>query len=183
VLLIEADLHRPAVGKALGVSADRGVVSVMIGESEIADAAVAVTNYVDNLHVLLADHLLLGVEELFSLPAAERMIEEAKRDFDFVVVDSPPLTEVVDALPLARKVDDVIVVVRLAKTRLGRIKELGELLASNDVRPAGFVVVGTPRQERGEYYYYYGALERVSRQAPREGAVTERLRAARRPQA
>jgi capsular exopolysaccharide synthesis family protein len=179
VLLIEADLHRPSIGKALGVSTDRGVVSVVIGESEIADVAVAVPSYVDNLHLLLAE---LGLEELFSPHAAERLIEEAKREFDFVVIDSPPLTEVVDALPIARKVDEVIAVVRLGKSRLRKVKELGELLALNDVRPAGFVVMGT-RPERGESYYGYGQPGSAGRQAPSRAGVPEGLRAARRPQA
>ncbi len=181
VLLIEADLHRPSIGKALGVSTDRGVVSVVMGESEIADVAVAVPSYVENLHLLLAE---LGLEELFSPHAAERLIEEAKREFDFVVIDSPPLTEVVDALPIARKVDEVIAVVRLGKSRLRKVKELGELLALNDVRPAGFVVMGT-RPERGESYYGYGYGQAASagRQAPSRGGVPEGMRAARRPQA
>ena len=49
------------------------------------------------------------------------MIDDARRIADYVVVDSPPLNEVVDALPLARKADDVVIVVRLGKSRLEKI--------------------------------------------------------------
>ena len=155
VLLIEADLRRPAIGKALGLSADRGVVSVMIDQAELADAVVPIEGIdgAERLSVLLADSSEPGIEEMFSLPAAERLIRMAERQFDYVVVDSPPLIAVVDALPLTRQVDGVLLVARFGKTRLGRLKELGELLGSNDVRPAGFVVVGAPREERGYYYH------------------------------
>lgn len=59
-------------------------------------------------------------------------------------------------MPLARQADDVLIVVRLGRTRLQRIAELGELLAENGVRPVGFAVVGVPRPTRGEYHYYQG---------------------------
>ena len=67
-------------------------------------------------------------------------------------MDAPPLNEVVEGLPFAREVEDVLILVRMGKTRLSAIKELAELLATNDVRPTGFVVVGAPRQNR-DYYY------------------------------
>ena len=60
-----------------------------------------------------------------------------------MIIDSPPLTDVVDALPLARYVDDVLIVVRLGTTRLDKLAQLGELLAENGIRPMGFAVVGT----------------------------------------
>ncbi|MFL5892917.1 MAG: polysaccharide biosynthesis tyrosine autokinase [Solirubrobacterales bacterium] len=152
VLLIEADLHRPAIGKALKIRAERGVVSVMLGVSEISEA-VHVDSEVENLHILLADHRLPGAEELFTLSAVERLMEEAKRQYDFVVVDTPPVNEVIEGLPVAREVDDVLIVTRLGKTRLSAIKELAELLATNEIRPTGFVIVGAPRQSRDDYYY------------------------------
>jgi tyrosine-protein kinase len=151
VLLIEADLHRPAIGSTLHKRADRGVISVMLGATEMTDAAIE-SEDVEGLHLLLADRLLPGAEEVFSIPAVERLLEEAKRHYDFVVVDAPPLNEVVEGLPLAREVDDVLILVRMGKTRLNAIKELAELLATNEVRPTGFVVVGAPRQNR-DYYY------------------------------
>jgi receptor protein-tyrosine kinase len=151
VLLIEADLHRPAIGSALHLSAERGVISVMLGATELTEAAIDSPD-VEGLHLLLADHVLPGAEEVFSIPAVERLVEEAKRHYDFVIVDAPPLNEVVEGLPFAREVEDVLILVRMGKTRLNAIKELAELLATNDVRPTGFVVVGAPRQNR-DYYY------------------------------
>jgi capsular exopolysaccharide synthesis family protein len=166
VILIEADLRRPAIGGALGVKAEKGIVSVLVGETTLAEALVQAEGHSPNLRLLLADHSGPWLAELFSHSAAETLVEEAGRHADFVVVDSPPLTEVIDALPLARQVDQVVMVVRLGKTYLGRIKELGELLAGTGITPAGFVVVGGARQS--SYYYAYGEPAGASRRAKRQ---------------
>jgi capsular exopolysaccharide synthesis family protein len=154
VLLIEADLRRPAIGRALGTEPTSGVVGVMLGTTELKDAVVpASTDGPGLIDLLLADESGPGVEELFSLPTVEQLIADAERHYDYVVIDTPPLTEVVDALPLARRVDAVLLVVRLGRTRLGRIRELAELLAGSRVRPLGFVVVGETREDRSYYYH------------------------------
>jgi capsular exopolysaccharide synthesis family protein len=154
VILIEADLRRPAIGPAVGINPERGVVSVLLENSRLEDALVTSDAYGPNFGFLLADHEGGWISELFSLPTAERLIEDARRLADYVVIDSPPLTEVIDALPLAQTVDDVLMVVRIGRTRLDKVTRLGELLAESEIRPAGFAVVGTSRPGRSDYAYY-----------------------------
>lgn len=155
VVLIEADLRRPALGNALGASPVRGgVVSVLIENTSLQDALITTPSHGPDLEVLLADYEGGWIADLFSIPAARRMIDEARDRADYVVIDSPPLNEVVDALPLARRADDVLIVVRLGRTRLDRVAHLSELLAENGIRPVGFAVVGVSRPSRKEYHYY-----------------------------
>ena len=69
-----------------------------------------------------------------------------------MVLDTPPLTQVIDAMPLARQVDDVVLVVRLGSSNLAQLARLGDLLDQNAIRPAGFVVVGgSSPEEQGDY--------------------------------
>jgi Mrp family chromosome partitioning ATPase len=68
------------------------------------------------------------------------------------VLDSPPLTQVIDAMPLARRVDDVVIVTRLGSSNLTQLAHLGDLLDQNGIKPAGFVVVGGPGPEESSYY-------------------------------
>ncbi len=157
VILIEADLRRPSIGKALGVAPEHGLVSVLIEQTELADALVTTSTYGPDLKLLLADHSGPGIAELLSLPIARRLLEEATISADAVVIDSPPLTDVIDALPLAEQVDDVVIVVRLGTSRLKKLHQLGELLAGNGIRPTGFAVVGVPRARSTGYYYAEGA--------------------------
>lgn len=156
VILIEADLRRPAISRALGVEPRRGVVGVLIESVSLEDALIEGDAFgLPNLKLLLAENEGGWISELFSLPTAIDMLEQAKAIADYVIIDSPPLTDVVDALPLARNVDDVLLVVRPGTTRISKLVELGELLAENGIRPMGFTVVGTPRPGRGESTYYF----------------------------
>lgn len=154
VILIEADLRRPAVGRALALSARRGVVSVLIESTKLEDALIQSDQFGSSLQLLLADYEGGWISDLFALPAALKMVDDAKRIADYVIIDSPPLTDVIDTLPLARHVDDVLIVVRLGTTRLSKLTQLGEMLAENDVRPMGFAVVGTAQPRGGADTYY-----------------------------
>jgi tyrosine-protein kinase len=154
VILIEADLRRPSIGRALDVPAEHGVVSVLIESVELEDALVTTATSGSNLGMLLADYEGGWISELFALPAARKLIDDAKALADYVIIDSPPLTDVIDALPLASYVDDVLLVVRLGKTKLSKLSQLGELLAENTIRPVGFAVVGTERPAKRDYAYY-----------------------------
>jgi tyrosine-protein kinase len=156
VMLIEADLRRPSLGSVLGVKpGEGGVVSVLIEHTRLTQALVSSPTYGPNLRALLADQSGGGwVTDLFSIPAADTMIKEARRLADYVIIDSPPLNEVIDALPLARQADDVLLVTRIGQTRLDKLSQLADLLAESGITPIGFAVIGTPRPGRRDYRYY-----------------------------
>ncbi len=152
VILIEADFRRPTVGEALGVRARVGIGDVLLGNVSLEDALVLAPPFGDNLCALLVDRADDWLAEVLSLPAAEALLEDAKRLADYVVLDSPPLTQVIDAMPLARQVDDVVLVTRLGSSNLTQLAHLGDLLDQNGIKPAGFVVVGGPAPEESSYY-------------------------------
>jgi non-specific protein-tyrosine kinase len=167
VILIEADLRRPAISNALGLNPRHGVVSVLIQSVPLADALVPYSNFGPSLNLLLADGEGGWISELFALPAAQQMLRQAGEMADYVIIDSPPLTDVIDALPLAAYADSVLIVSRIGKTDLRKLSQLGELLAENGIRPAGFAVVGTARPRRSEYHYYGGRERRPRALEPR----------------
>jgi non-specific protein-tyrosine kinase len=169
VILIEGDLRKPEIGPSMGLRESRGVVSVLLGEANLEEALVSSGALGSDLKVLLAEHTAPWTSEIFSLPTARDLIEEAKSLADFVIIDSSPLSEVVDALPLAAAVDQVLVVVKLGKTRIRQLTELGELMEENGIVPAGFAVVGTPRPSRTAYYQYAESRPRIVR--PTDGEV------------
>jgi polysaccharide biosynthesis transport protein len=166
VILLEADLRRPGLAGVFGVDGDHGdVVGVLTKEESLRSALVDVPKYVPGFRVLFARHKGGWIAELFSIPAAQKMIEDARGLADYVVIDSPPLNEVADALPLARAADHVLIVARLSRTRLDKLQQLGELLAENGIRPMGFAVIGVPRPKRDSYHYFKEtpAIEQRSR--------------------
>jgi receptor protein-tyrosine kinase len=155
VILIEADLRRPAVGKALGIEPRHGTGSVLLETVELQDALETTKAYGQYLQLLVADYSGAAsgwmADRLF-LPSTRRIVDEAKKLADYVIIDSPPLSEVIDALPLAQRADEVLVVVRLGKTQLTKLAHLAELLSRHSIRPVGFAVVGAQTQTEGYYY-------------------------------
>jgi capsular exopolysaccharide synthesis family protein len=172
VILIEGDVRRPSIGGALGLDAEKGLVSVLLGEASVSEALTTTEEYGPKLQFLLAEATGPAIAELVSLPVASSVIDEAGKIADYVIVDSPPLTQVIDALPLAAHVDDVLIVVRLGHSRLNHIKELGELLAGTGVTPAGVAIIGVPRRDRGYYGSYFNDYQRPS--APGDGDASRR---------
>ena len=152
VILIEADFRRPTIGEAMGVRPPAGIGKVLLGNVPLEEALVPARPFGDSLRLLLVDRADSWLAEVLSLPAAGGLLDEAERLADYVVIDSPPLTEVIDALPLARQVDHVVLVVRLGSSNLSQLTRLGDLLDQNDITPAGFVVVGVGRSDETSYY-------------------------------
>jgi Mrp family chromosome partitioning ATPase len=165
VILLEADLRRPTVGRALGVTARSGTGSVLVGSVSLESALVSVRAYGDYLRLLLAEEANEAsgwmADRLF-LPTARELVDDAKALADYVVIDSPPLTTIIDALPLALRADDVLLVARLDGTHLPRLRQLSELLAHHDITPVGFALLGAS-EARGDSYYTYGRPSRRSR--------------------
>jgi len=174
VILIEADFRRPTVGQAFGLTPTVSIGRVLLGQTRLDDALVAADPFGDDLRVLPADPSDEWVSQLLARPTSARaFLDEAKALADYVVVDSPPLSEVIDALPLVRQVDDVVVVVRIGSTRLAQLGRLGDILEQNGVEPSGFAVVGVGSSE-DETYYLRSQRERLADQSQ---AARERERA------
>ena len=142
VILIEADLRRPKIGGALRVRATRGIASVLIDGLPLNEALLTTEAYGENLKLLLVDRAGEWMADQFSLPAAHNLVDEAKEMADIVIIDSPPLTEVIDALAARQMTDEVLIVVRLGRTHINKLTRLGELLGQYGIRPVGFALVG-----------------------------------------
>lgn len=152
VILLEADFRRPTVAKALRVKPRVGIGKVLLGEVGLDGALVPVRPFGDELRLLPVERPDGHLSEILSMPAARQLLDEARRLADYVIVDSPPLTEVVDALPLARYADDVLLICRLGMSSLQHLSRLADLLEQNAIEPRGFVVVGVGSSQEESYY-------------------------------
>ncbi len=154
VILIEADLRRPTLAATLGLDTNYyGTEQVLIGELDLADALTSARFAGTLVHVLAVRRAGVSLADRLSIPVARRLVEDAKKLADYVVIDSPPLTAVIDALPLAQMADEVIVVARLGHSSLAKLSELNTLLLQHDAGATGFVVVGVSKRVGNDYYY------------------------------
>ena len=152
VILIEADMRRPTIAATLGLTTRYGIEHVLTGEATL-DRALAVATFEGVPVGVLAVHQpSIEIIDHLSLSVAERMIEDAGRLANYVVIDSPPLTAVVDALPLAKMASEVLVVARIGASKLNRLAELRNLLAEQGTYPTGVILVGDSSSRDMTYY-------------------------------
>ncbi len=152
VILIEADLRKPTFAALFRLTQFAGIEPVLEGEADLSEAIVPVEVHDASLEVLAA-HRPAGKSPHLPFAAVSKLVADAKAMADFVVIDSAPLTAVVDALPFAQAADDVLIVARLGQTRLNKLAELDDLLAELGVARTGIVLIGE-HPTRGLQYYY-----------------------------
>jgi capsular exopolysaccharide synthesis family protein len=154
VLLIDADLRRPAVGTHLGLH-DRDGPGLT---DAIGDARIGLTQVVRQIdHGNPFDVVLTGprpasVHELLRSRRFESLLLEARDVYDFVVLDTPPLVPVCDAAVLSRLVDGVLIVVAAHETPRKLLEEALDLIDESKV--LGIVFNGDNPSSIGQYDSY-----------------------------
>ncbi|RMG40400.1 MAG: polysaccharide biosynthesis tyrosine autokinase [Planctomycetota bacterium] len=154
VLLLDADLRRPSIHKALGLRQDIGVTDILRGE---IDWQTAVQHTVENnLDVLPAGLPVDNPAELLSSHAFRHLLQTLRVEYDLVVVDSAPVLAVTDPCVVASLTDVVLFVVRLNKSRHSSTRRALELMHAHGARILG--VVGNCLPDDGEDSELYTAF-------------------------
>jgi capsular exopolysaccharide synthesis family protein len=154
VVLVDGDLRRPMVATVFGAAAPaHGLADVLLGRTTLEGALVDAPGHGKQLRLLLASPEHAFLIDALAPDRVERVFSELRLAADVAIIDSPPITEVADALALADDADAVLVAVRLGHTRRDRLNELRRMLAQRAISPTGFVVTTRRRRRRGGYYY------------------------------
>ena len=154
-LVVEADLRHPSFGWALGAADFPGLSSVLAGQVALEEAVrqVAVPDRRNGsgegrfLEVLLSGPLPPNPTNLIESDRMRDLLRGAEREYDFIVVDTPPASVVPDAIPLVSQVGGVLVVSRLGRTTRGSMINLRDQL-SNLAAPVLGVVVNAVGRDR-----------------------------------
>lgn len=158
-LLLELDLRRPTIGKKLELDSGEGV-SLALAQGLPLDRAVSQVSLSPGLNggseqlldIALAGPLPPNPTDLLESEQMAEFIREAERQYELVVVDTPPASLISDAIPLVKKVTGVLVVTRLGlSTREGAVR-LRDQLRNLDAPPLGIIVNAT--RTAGAYYGY-----------------------------
>lgn len=159
VMIIDADMRRPAVHRVLGLTSKPGLAELLIGTNQLQD--VVQTCKIPNLHLVPAGSWSREAAAALSSESWPRILHEASNGFDFVLVDSPPILPVADALAIARNVDGVLISVMQDQSRYGAVQTACQRLNMVGAKVLGVVVSGM--KSVGGYYYYYYYDERYSK--------------------
>jgi capsular exopolysaccharide synthesis family protein len=164
-LLIDADLRSPATAAYLGIQTEFGLSEVLTGDKKLTQAIVRLQPA--GLHLLPGGAPREDVAELLSGPRFSRLLAEARKHFDYIIIDAPPLGIFTDANLLINRADGALLVVRSGKTRYAVVDRLLEQLPQE--RMLGVVVNrAEPQQDDTDYYYaqkQYHAQDEASEEA------------------
>jgi capsular exopolysaccharide synthesis family protein len=157
VLMVDGDLRRPQVAGVFDVEPTVGLTTVLIGAIEFEDAVQE--SPVENMWLLASGAIPPNPSELLQSRAMTEIVERARKEYDVIVIDAPPLLPVTDAALLASQADGALIVVRHSKTTRDQLRHSMERLAAVDSRALGLVFNMVPVRRGGTrhgYGYGYG---------------------------
>lgn len=161
VLLIDADLRKPSVAKALALEGAVGLSTVLIGRAQLQDVVQEAGG--SSLQVLPAGEIPPNPAELLGSAAMARLVTTATQQYDAVVIDAPPLLPVTDAAILSRITAGALLVVGSGEVRAPELAAAVESLAAVEGKVLGVVLNKLPERAGGYagYYRYYGSDDPV----------------------
>jgi succinoglycan biosynthesis transport protein ExoP len=126
VLMIDADLRRPALHNFFGLNKEPGLSDLLLGNSDIN--TVIQKTHVENLHLMGSGNIVDNPSELLASEKMLAFITDINKLYDIVLFDSSPVLADTDPLIISTLVDTVIVITSAGDTRLGELRQTMELL-------------------------------------------------------
>jgi capsular exopolysaccharide synthesis family protein len=149
VILVDADLRRAGLGRALGIESAVGLTSLVLGGVTIKDT---LQNYQQNLMVLPSGPLPPNPSEILGSQLVNDLLHELASLSDIVVIDAPPVLPVADAAALSAQVDATLMVLRHSHTLRSGASAARRRLDAVGGRVVGYVLNAVPRRDTRDYY-------------------------------
>ncbi|HEY9494048.1 MAG TPA: polysaccharide biosynthesis tyrosine autokinase [Intrasporangium sp.] len=179
VLLIDGDLRNPTVAKTMGIEGGSGLTTVLLRRAEPLDV---VQRWRDtNLYVLPAGQIPPNPSELLGSEAMSLLFQKLSQDFDYILVDSPPINPVIDAVLLNQLTHGLLMVVAAERTRRRELEAALRSLNTVDVPVSGFALnLATTANSLAYRYGTYGYGQTAAVHSSRTERASRR-KATRRP--
>ncbi len=171
VLLVECDMRCPTFSKLFKVKSESGLSELLAGMSE--KTSDSVVKYNDStLDILLCGQIPPNPSELLSGYRMSELAEEWKQNYDYIVLDMPPIGEVYDAGVVANIVNGYILTVRVNHSNINDVKTAAERIESVNGGILGIIVNGINLKSNRKYKYYYSYGEKGASAAKSEAKKT-----------
>ncbi len=151
VLLIDADLRRPAMARLLVEKASPGLSNILAGLE--AEEQIIRKELFPNLDVIFSGDIPPNPSELISSERMKEFIDRMAQRYDYILVDTPPVTIVSDACLVANMLDGVLLLARQGRTRKDVVRKAVGQLKLTDAKLLGFVINGVDGSISKSYGY------------------------------
>ena len=153
VALIDGDMRRPRVHKIFEKERNTGLSSFLVGSGELKDGVIP--SGIENLDIIPCGPIPPNPSEILGSKKMELLIETLRKTYTRIVIDSPPITAVTDALVLSKTVDGVVLVIRAGETHRQVVQNGLAQLNSVNAHILGALLNGVYTGKDSYYYYQY----------------------------
>ncbi len=168
VLLIDADMRVPMQHRIFRLENKKGLSNLIAGQCEDTSA---VLQRVDHLDIITAGTLPPNPTELLAGPNMEKLLTMWKQEYDYILVDLPPIGEVADALAVSRFVSGYLFVLRSGVSDARMVREECTLMAEHDAKIFGYVLTDVTEEHlQSGHYAKYSKYSKYSYQDRMESA-------------
>ena len=178
VLLIDADMRKSVQHKIFELVNKKGL-STAVSKMHTPDECIQ-KNVMENLDVMTAGPIPPNPSELLASEMMEQMLNELSEKYDAILIDTPPVNVVTDAMELAKSVSGIVLVVRYGRTTDEDVDNVFKRVELANMNLLGFILNGVKSKHagyyskygKGKYYGYYGAkpeLDTVEAKAETQG--------------
>lgn len=151
-LIVECDMRRRSLADMVGARARHGIYAVLSGQVELDEALVATSHR--NLFFLDSEPHIPNPADILSSQRFRKLVAQMESDFDYVVIDTPPVGTFVDAAIIAALADATALVVRERFVKRVELQNAYDQLKKADANVIG-VIMNMCEAESSEYYYAY----------------------------
>jgi capsular exopolysaccharide synthesis family protein len=158
VLLIDGDMRRPGIAKALRLTLNRGLSGVLTGTYEYGHELLYKIEGMSGLVILPSGPIPPNPAELLCSTKMEDLVKRLRQDFDHIIIDSPPILPVTDATIVSSLVDGVVMIVECEMTSRAALSRACRIIEHAGGRIIGTVLnkVDAARDGYYGYRYYHG---------------------------
>jgi capsular exopolysaccharide synthesis family protein len=149
VLLIDGDMRIPSIAKKMDINGDYGLTNYLM-KTELRPLDTLKTDVLDNWYIMPAGELPPNPSELIGSRRMGALLESMTEEFDYIIVDLPPVNIVSDALAISKYIHGLIVVIREDYTEKKELETCFRQLSLSNVNVLGCVINGT---KSGKGYY------------------------------
>jgi polysaccharide biosynthesis transport protein len=151
VILVDCDLRRRSVNRLFGAEPSRGLIEVLAGEASLEE--VLTTDQVTGARLLPLAKSSMTPKDVFGSAAMDRLLEELRRTYDLVILDTAPVLPVADTRVLAPKADVVVFLAHWRKTPQHAIEAAFRLLTGTGAHLAGVALTQVDMKQQSKYGY------------------------------
>ncbi|MBT4994562.1 MAG: polysaccharide biosynthesis tyrosine autokinase [Candidatus Marinimicrobia bacterium] len=153
-LLIDADLRKPVQHNVFGHSRGPGLSEFLIGEVKEINSIIHKTK-VENLSLITAGGLPPNPSELLGSDKMSELVDQLEKEWDIVLLDSPPIVAVTDASMISGEIDAIALVVKAGTTERSAVDRALDILHNTNAPLIGAILNGASQENLGGKYAYY----------------------------